>query len=91
MSRYYENIQIMNMLNKESHENDESKINSVSDESNESKINSLSDEEEHDSVCSETSDTVSSIEKGENEEYGNKHEELNVFVSKEQSGTKFHF
>ena len=71
MSRFYKNIQIINMLNEDSHE------------SNEPEINNLSDEEEHDSVCSEISDTVSSTEEGENEEYGNKHEESNVFVSKD--------
>ena len=75
MSRFYENIQIINMLNEDSHESDEPVI------------NSLSDEEEHDSVCSEISDTVSSTEEGENEEYRNKHEESKTKLS----GTKFHF
>ena len=65
MSGFYENIQIINMLNEDSHESDEPKI------------NSLSDEEEHGSVCSEISDTVSGTEEGENEKYGNKHEESN--------------
>ena len=60
----------MNMLNDDSHESDESKI------------NSLLDEEEHDSACSEISGTLSSTEEGENEEYGNKPEESNVFVSR---------
>ena len=59
------------MLNEDSHESDEPEI------------NSLSDEEEHDSVCSEISDTVSITEERENEEYGNKHEESNVFASKD--------
>ena len=71
MSRFYENIQIINMLNKDSHESDEPEI------------NSLSDEEEHVSVCSEISDTVSSTEVVENEEYGNKPEKSNVFVSRD--------
>jgi len=53
MLRFYE---IINILNEDSHESDELKI------------NSLSDEEEHDSVCSAISDTVSSTEERENEE-----------------------
>ena len=48
------------MLNEDSHESDKTEI------------NSLSDKEEHDSVCCEISDKVSSSEEEENEEYGNK-------------------
>jgi len=71
MSRFYEDIEIINMLNEGIHE------------SGEPKINSLSNEEEHGSVCSKISDTISSNEEGENEEYGNKPEESNVFVSRD--------
>ena len=59
------------MLNEDNHESDKPEM------------NSLSDEEEHDSVCSDISDTVSSTEEGENKQYGSKHEESNVFVSKD--------
>ena len=70
------------------HAGNYNQFNEDSHESDEPEINSLSDEEERDRVCSDISDNVSSTEEGENEEYGSKHEESNVFVSKD--GTKFH-
>ena len=56
----------------------------IINESDKPEIYSLSDEEEHGNVCSDINDTVSSTEKGENEEYGSKHKESNVFVSKDR-------